>query len=62
MADNSGEYPTLPGPFRCRILEVSLREKEKRGRKYSLKCTGITFEVLDEQLARRSTARGGRGD
>lgn len=61
MAYNSGEYPTLPGPLRCRILEESLREKEKRGRKYSLKRTGITSEVLAEQMALRSTARG-RGD
>lgn len=62
MAYNSGEYPTLPGPLRCRILEESLRKKENRGRKYSLKWTGITFKVLAEQLALKSTARGGRGD
>lgn len=62
MAYNSGEHPTLPGPLKCRILEESLREKENRDRKYSLKWTGITSEVLDEQLALRSIARGGRGD
>lgn len=46
IAYKSDEYLTLPGPFRCRILEESLREKENRGRKYSLKWTDITFEVL----------------
>lgn len=62
MVYKSGEYPTLPGPLRCRILEESLREKKIRGRKYSLQWTDITFEVLAEQLALRSTARQGRGD